>query len=211
MKKLSLYWKSRSSIWINGLLLIFAFSAQADQFVLSGQYPGAAYEHTMDTWQLRNLRTISKGQVTYPKEGTLTRQYELQADAESTSGSTGAPLRARFRLLMDVFFPANGTGGQKKGKYYIQGLWELVGESDVLRAVDDALSSKIQGRVQAELAFDPTSVNRGWKGSVRIPISRVRSNDRRLGVRLMRGGGELAFTPGDGGTLAFDLKLWPKL
>ena len=207
---ISLYRQANPGIWVGALLLVFTHSAQADQFFLEGQYRGAVFEHAMARWQLTNLRTISQGEVTYPREGTLIRQYELQADAASTSASIGVPTKVRFRLLMDVFSPAYDMGGQKQGKYYVQGRWELLGGDDVRQSADGALSGGIQGRVQAELPFDPTSGNRDWKAIVQIPMSRVRSHAGRRGVRPMRGGGELAFTLGDSGTLALDLKLWPK-
>lgn len=212
MKKtsISLYRQYGSGICIGALLLAFTLSTKAEQFFLADQNQRPAYGQAMARWQLKNLRTTSQGQVTYPKEGTLKRQYELQADAESTSGPTGVPAKARFRLIMDVFSPANDMGGQKKGKYYIQGRWDLLGEGDVQPSADGVLTGKIRGRLQAELAFDPTSENHDWKGIVQIPMFRVRSNDGKPGVRRMRGGGELTFTASDGGTLAFDLKLWPK-
>jgi len=207
---ISLYRQANPGIWVGALLLVFSHSAQADQFFLSDRYRGAVFEHAMARWQLTNLRTISQGEVTYPREGTLIRQYELQADAASILASIGVPTKVRFRLLMDVFSPAYDMGGQKQGKYYVQGRWELLGRDDVRQSADGTLSGRIQGRVQAELAFDPTVENRDWKGNVRISTSRVLSKVGKLGVRLMRAGGELAFTPGDGGTLALDLKLWPR-
>jgi len=206
----SLFSQARLSISTGVLMLVFSFAAQAEQFFLADQHQSVAYGHAMASWKLSNLSSGSQGQVIYIKEGTLTRQYELQADAESTSGASDIPSKARFHLTMDVFSPAQDMGMQKKGKYYVQGLWELTGEEDPQQSVEGALTGTIQGRVQAELTFDPTTEDRDWKGIVQIPMSRVRSDSGKPGVRPMRGGGELAFVANDGGSLALDMKLWPK-
>ena len=202
--------RARPRIWFGLLLLAFTFSVQADQFFLSDQSKHTAYGQTMASWQLSNLQTSSQGQTVYVREGALTRQYELQADATPSASSTDAPAKGRFRLVMDVFSPANDMGGQKKGKFYVQGRWTLTGADDPQASADGAFTGDIQGRVQAELTFDPTTENRDWKGTVQIPMTRIRSNGGRPGMRPMRGGGELAIAGEDGGTLALDLKLWPK-
>ena len=207
---ISVYWQASPGIWLGTLLLAFTVSAQAEQFFWADQNQHAPYGRTMASWQLNNLQTTSQGHVIDIKEGVLTRQYELQADAESTSESVDVPGKAHFRLLMDVFSPARDMGIQKRGNYYVQGRWELVGEDDQQLSANDALTGKIQGRVQAELTFDPTTENRDWKGIVQIPMSRVRSDVGKPGLRPMRGGGELAVAAADGGTLSLDLKLWPK-
>ena len=191
-------------------MFIFTLVAHAEQFFWGEQNQRVPYGHTMPNWQLNNLRTISQGETTYPKEGTLTRHYELEADAESTSASDEIPAKASFRLVMDVFSPARDMGGQKKGMHYVLGRWELEGADETQQSADGALTGKIHGRVQAELAFDPTTESGDWTGIVQIPMSRVRSDGGKPGVRPMRGGGELAFAAGDGGTLALNLKLWPK-
>ncbi|MEJ2692677.1 MAG: hypothetical protein P8166_06335 [Candidatus Thiodiazotropha sp.] len=203
-------WQSRPGIWLGSMLLVFTLSAHAEQFFWGDQSQRVAYGYTMANWQLNNVHVASQGQAIYPREGTLTRQYELQADAVSTSASGDVPANARFRLVMDVFSPAHDMGGQKKGQFYVQGLWELQGDEDVVPSADSALTGKIQGRVQSELSFDPTAENRDWKGIVQIPMTRVRSDGGKPGIRPMRGGGELVISAGNSGTLALDLKLWPK-
>ena len=207
----SLYWQSRSGLWLGAILFAFTLSTQAEQFFWGDQGQSVAYGQTIASWQLNNVHATSQGQVTYAKEGTLTRQYELQADAESTSASGNVPAKANFRLVMDVFSPAHDMGGQKRGQFYVQGLWQLQGDGDLQQLPGDALTGRIQGRVQSELSFDPTVENREWKGIVQIPMSRVRSDSGKPGIRPIRGGGELVLTAGNSsGTLILDLKLWPK-
>lgn len=209
-QSISFYQSTWAGVLLAALSLVFALTAQAEQFVHGQQGQSKAYGHSMASWTLTNLSTSSRGQVVRIKEGKFTRQYVLQADAESVSDSSEMPVKARFELVMDVFSPFEDMGRQKRGRYYVQGLWELEGDKDDLQASDETLTGKIKGRIQAELNFDPTTKNRDWKGIVQIPMSRVRSDMGRPGVRPMRGGGELTFAEDGTGTLDLNLKLWPK-
>lgn len=170
----------------------------------------AAFASTNATWKLTNVLKIGAAQVVQSKEGALKRQYVIGADADA--GSQALFPRAHLRLTLDVFSPAKNMPGQMKGKWYVHGIWTL--EPDAQAAVSaeaGALTGPLSGRVQAELPFDPTASNKKWKGTVQIPMIRVRADNVSPGVRPMRGGGEIVFDADGTGSLSVNLKLWPKL
>lgn len=172
------------------------------------QHAGFANERV--SWQLSNVRVASPGQVMEAKEGVMTRQYVLEAEARPAQGN--GEVKALFRLTMDVFSPNEDMPGQAKGQWYVQGRWTLEPDAQAdANTQSELLTSAIGGRAQAALPFDPTTQSSDWQASVQIPMSRMRSERARSGARPIRGGGEVFFAAGGEGRLSVDLKLWPKL
>lgn len=193
----------RLGVWLAVMLFMFSFSAQAEQAA-----PDAAqrnsFAHSMQVWQLSNFQVTSQGQASYPKEGNFTQRFVLQADALPTSGSINQEESPRFQLTMDVFSPNYDMGFQKQGRYYVQGRWDLTGLVN-----QGSLSGDLHGRLKADLDFDPTVETRDWKASIQVPMSRANANGGKLGIRPVRGAGELAFASDDSGELTLNMKLWP--
>jgi hypothetical protein len=203
-KAISCRWRSRLGVWLGVVLITFSLCVQAQQATGSDTQRNT-FARSMPVWQLSNFRVTDSGLVSYPKEGKFTRQYILQADALSTSGNSDPAQISRFKLTMDVFSPNYDMGLQKQGKFYVQGRWELTG-----LVGQGALTGDLYGRLQAELDFDPSVETRDWKASLQVPMSRANSNGGRLGIRPVRGAGELAFVSADSGELALNMKLWPR-
>jgi hypothetical protein len=199
-----------SLAWLSAIVLAWGAAGHASAEEMAGTDDGvASFTNARTSWQLKNLRLAAPGKVMAGEQGTLTRQSILEGDAESTT--TGVPARARFRMAIDVFTPAQDMGKQKKGKYYVQGVWIIETDGTATSAGAGALTGSVEGRLSATLDFDPVADKRDWTANVHIPLTRVRSDGVRPGVRPVRGGGELAFAAGNAGTLSVDLKLWPKL
>lgn len=199
----------------NGLFVL-AFFFGTTSLAQGEEYYGEArntFANAQVTWQLKNVRKASPGQEVRLKEGQHVHEYVLEADAESSQQDIFSNFsKARFRMNVDVFSPNRDMPGQTKGKWYVQGKWTLepdVRDQGALQA--GALTGAVSGRIQAELSFNPTVVNKAWQGSARIPMSRVRADSAGTGVRPLRGEGAVAFDSGSEGSLAVNLKLWPKL
>lgn len=189
-------------------LVSTAVQAQPQEAPAEDQRAGFANESV--NWQLSKVHMTSPGQVLEAKEGVMTRQYVLEAEARPAKGNEA--VKAVFRLTMDVFSPSEDMPGQAKGQWYVQGRWTLEPDANnASPAQSELLSSPVSGRVQAALPFDPTTQAADWKASVQIPMGRMRAESARSGVRPVRGGGEVFFAAGGEGRLSVDLKLWPKL
>ncbi len=167
------------------------------------------FANTNVTWQLKNVHATGPGKLTKSREGKLTREYVIEADADA--GLHELFGKAHFRLSLDAFSPAKNMPGQLKGKWYVRGKWTLEPEEQTQGTSESMLTGPLSGRVKATLSFDPTAVKKAWKGKVRIPMTRVRADNGGVGVRPMRGEGEIGFISGNEGSLSVSLKLWPKL
>lgn len=201
---------ARSLAWLCAIVLVWGAAGRAAAEEVVGTDDGSAkFANTRGAWQLKNLHLAVPGQVMDGEQGRLIRQSIFEGDAESTVA--GMPARARFRMAIDVFAPAQDMGKQKKGKYYVQGVWIIETDGTATSTGAGALTGSVEGRLSATLDFDPIADKRDWTASVHIPLTRVRSDGMQPGVRPVRGGGALAFAAGDAGTLSVDLKLWPKL
>lgn len=203
---------SRIELLIVSVLAIgcgLAFQASADENESQVQQ-GSSFSNTKMLWKLSRVNNSNPGQVLRAQEGIFTRQYVMEAEAQS--GQNALFSNAHFRLSMDVFKPTEVIQGQEKDRWYVQGRWTLASDT-LTRSAQNAgeLTGVLSGHLQTNLLFDPTLEKKPWKGNLRIPPSRVRSEIAKQGVRPLRGEGEFVFDGNDEGSLSVSLKLWPKL
>ena len=206
----------RRAALLVGLALVGSTGATtlANDAATNAQDPRAGFDNAAAAWKLSNVRVTNPGNTLDIEEGAITRQRVIEADAVTTRD--GLPQKASFRLTMDVFSPAADMSMQKKDHWYVQGRWTLSPAAQDANAAKaaavtaGALTGTVAGRVQAELDFDPVASGAAWSGDVTIPMSRVRSDGVKAGVRPLRGGGHLALAEDGQGSLAVDLKLWPR-
>ncbi len=200
------HWSIRLSAWLGAILLMLSLSVGAEQ-VAQVNAQGNSFAYSKPVWELSNFQITSQGQVNNLREGKFTRLYMLEADAMPANGIAGQAEPPRFQLTMDVFSPNYDMGFQKQGKFYVQGRWDLTG----LDSNSGVLSGSIHGRLKAELDFDPTVETGDWKAILQVPMSQTSpTGGGRLGMRPVRGAGELTFASADSAQLALDMKLWPK-
>lgn len=122
------------------------------------------------SWQLTNPVVVEAGQTRQNENGTLTTGYKVQATAAAVGA---APVRnGTFLLNATVFSPKEDMPGQKAGMHYVTGTWSITDDKAQARARQARHSAaKIQGRLDAELSFNPARTPGPVNAQVRLPMS----------------------------------------
>lgn len=164
-------------------------------------------------WDLTQTLVVSPGQtIVIPADktgfpgGTLVDGYILEAKAKTKSGKL-IP-EGTFRLTMSVFSPAKDFGEQKAGIWYVQGQWTVIDKKADLdpKAKESRHNKyKAEGRIQAELPFNPVGRQVGWSARAMVPMSLA------AGQWARGSDGVLTLDSRLEGDLYLTLTLWPQM
>jgi len=141
-------------------------------------------------WKLQGLTVIDPGQTMMTGEGTLTTGYTLEAKA--SSGSKRMLTEGTFRLTLSAFQPIKDMPGQKAGLWHVQGKWSLTRKNATAATLTARHNpDTIEGRLKAELPFNPAASQADWSALATLPMSLAAG-------QWAQGKGSLTMTQGEG-------------
>lgn len=170
-------------------------------------YCGAAGD-SGTRWHLGDIQVLDAGQTHQTPEGVFHDGLTLEAKA----AAPGAALlqQARLILVLQSFSPARTStvstaGAQQAGRWYVKGVWAL-DPPDAERVPPFRAWSRpggLQGRLNAELDFNPALDARSWSARLTIPSGHIHESKARA---ALRGQGVLNLDGFRAGELALDLR-----
>lgn len=134
--------------------------------------PGAVAAPKLDAglanWRISDARLVDPGQTTVTPEGTLTSGYIVEARARGAAGTLLPD--GRFRIVASSFSPSSEMPGQQVGLWYLRAQWSIA-DRQASRAAQQARHShaRIQGRMRAELPFNPLVEQGDFLAEVSLP------------------------------------------
>jgi hypothetical protein len=158
-------------------------------------------------WQISELKVVNAGHSEATAEGSLTQDYVLEGKV--SGGSSDLISDGTVRVTLSAFSPAADSTTQKKGRWYVRGSFTLIDAK--LPGVGGGRypPGTLTGRIQAELAFDPSTSPNLWLGQAVLPITRFAPIDSAVVPMPIRGEGQFTAVPGrQAGKLSLRLKLW---
>jgi hypothetical protein len=159
------------------------------------------------TWQISELKVASAGSNETTAEGSLTKDYVLEGKA--SGGSAELIGDGTVRVTLSAYSPAADSATQKKGRWYVRGSFTLIDARVPGIGGGRYPPGTLTGRIQTELAFDPSNSPNLWLGQVVLPITRFAPFDSAAAPLPIRGEGQFTVVPGrQAGKLSLRLKLW---
>jgi hypothetical protein len=159
------------------------------------------------TWQISEFKVVDAGRNETTAEGSLTQDYVLEGKV--SGGSADLISDGIVRVSLSAFSPAADSTTQKKGRWYVRGSFTLIDAKLPGIGGGRYPPGTLTGRIQAELAFDPSTSSNLWLGQAVLPITRFAPIDSAVVPMPIRGEGQFTLVPGrQAGKLSLRLKLW---
>lgn len=169
----------------------------------------ASIQNASITWMLSEGAVVDVGETSTFEQGTMTRDYTIEAKAVSADPSLIA--EGVFKATMSVFSPSRDSTAQKVGNWYVRGKWSL---SDINAAQGSnyrRAPGVVGGQLQMELPFNPALQSDDWSATLRVPQTTFEPISSANGRQPLRGEGVLLFDYKLDGELTLNLKLWPQI
>lgn len=197
-------------LYIAGLQLLAGFSLSIAPAMALEAPESTTLDSTM-TWNLTEAKVISKGQVEVLREGEFTHDFILESKVTAINPSGSVVPGGTLRLVLSAFSPAYDQRGQKKGAWYVGGLWTLT-DSTISPSTDGKhRAGEMSGRIKAELTFNPFVTPKNWTANLWLPMTRIAPAAQAASSQPARGEGALTLDDKREGKLSLTLRLWPTM